>query len=255
MKLLSTILVASAVFSLASCETTREINLKADGSGQLNTTIDLSSVIAMAKGAGAGKELEASEQKKMDTTFSLEKIADSLGGLSSEEKALLRKGTMDFKMDLADDKFVAATHFNFTDPSQIAKLNALTGKIIQDAMKKKMAGDGGESGTPPGMPDADMMGGSTEDYYTTSFTKTGIEKKLIADKYAKVGEDKSMESIKEMGGQVPMNTTVIYNLPRPAKKVTGKNAVLSDDKKKVTITESMEDFFDDGKNLEFKIEY
>lgn len=51
------------------------------------------------------------------------------------------------------------------------------------------------------------------------------------------------------------NSTLIINLPKPAKKTEGKNVKLSDDKKKVTITSSAEDFFDDAAGLEFKIEY
>ncbi len=65
-----------------------------------------------------------------------------------------------------------------------------------------------------------------------------------------------MQSLKEMAGQgMPMNTTLIYNLPKPAKKAEGKNVKLSEDKKKVTITSSVDDFFDDVTKLEFKIEY
>jgi hypothetical protein len=54
---------------------------------------------------------------------------------------------------------------------------------------------------------------------------------------------------------MPMNTTLIYNLPRPVKKAEGKNLKVSDDKKKVTILTSVEDFFDDVSKLEFRIEY
>jgi hypothetical protein len=65
-----------------------------------------------------------------------------------------------------------------------------------------------------------------------------------------------MQAMKEMAGQgMPINTTLIFNLPRPAKKAEGKNVKLSADKKKVTITSSIDDFFDDVTKLEFKIEY
>ena len=46
-----------------------------------------------------------------------------------------------------------------------------------------------------------------------------------------------------------------FNLPKPAKKAEGKNVKLSEDKKKVTITTSAEDFFEDVSKLEFRIEY
>ena len=255
MKILSFCLFASLIISFTSCETTREINLNADGSGKVNTTIDMSSMIGMAKMAGGGKEMEEAGKKNMDTTITLEKMADSIPNLSPEEKALLRKGTLSFKMNLEEEKFLITTNFPFNNGGQLGQLNGLTGKLIQTAMKDKMGGEG-DGGAPQGMPDADMMGGSIDDYFTTTYGKNSIEKKLNADKYAKIEDDKGMQSMKQMAGQgMPMNTTIILNLPKPAKSTTGKNVTLSADKKQVTIKESLDDFFADGKSLEYKIEY
>jgi hypothetical protein len=62
--------------------------------------------------------------------------------------------------------------------------------------------------------------------------------------------------MKEMASQgMSQATKIIIHLPSPAKKAEGVGVSLSEDKKTVTINESMEDFFDDGKKLEFLIEY
>jgi hypothetical protein len=79
---------------------------------------------------------------------------------------------------------------------------------------------------------------------------------LNKEKYAALDSDEMMKGIKEMSENgMPMTNITIYNLPSPAKNVTGKNITLSDDKMKVTIKSSSEDFFDSGKDFEFRIEY
>jgi hypothetical protein len=50
-------------------------------------------------------------------------------------------------------------------------------------------------------------------------------------------------------------STMIINLPRPAEKAEGKNLKLSEDKLKVTVLSSLDDFFDNPESLEFKIKY
>jgi hypothetical protein len=64
------------------------------------------------------------------------------------------------------------------------------------------------------MPKANM-----DDYFTITYSKGVIEKKHIPEKYAKVEDDKGMQSLKEMAGEgMPMNTTLIYNCQNPQKR-------------------------------------
>jgi hypothetical protein len=235
-----------------SCETTREITLKADGSGTLVTTTDMSGLIAIAKMSGQGKEMDSTE-KSVDTTISLTKIADSIQGLSDKEKELVRKGKLGLNLDMGDEKLLTKLEFPFTSTSQISLLDQLSARVMEQAMKKQMDGD---SVSAPAIPTEEMPKANMDDYFTITYSKGVIEKKHIPEKYAKLEDDKGMQSLKEMAGEgMPMNTTLIYNLPKPAKKVTGKNAKLSEDKKKITIVNSVDDFFDDVSKLEFRIEY
>jgi len=143
--------------------------------------------------------------------------------------------------------------FPFTSTSQISVLDQLSARVMEQAMKKQMDGDNGNA---PAIPTDELPKANMDDYFTITYSKGVIEKKHIPEKYAKVEEDKGMQSLKEMSGEgMPMNTTLIYNLPKPAKKVTGKNVKLSEDKKKITIVNSVDDFFDDVSKLEFRIEY
>ncbi len=250
-RFLGLLMIASA-FGLVSCETTREITLKADGSGTLVTTTDMSGLIAIAKMSGQGKEMDSTE-KSVDTTISLTKIADSIQGLSDTEKELVRKGKLGLNLNMGDEKLFTKLEFPFTSTSQIPVLDQLSARVMEQAMKKQMDND---SGSAPAIPTEEMPKANMDDYFTITYSKGVIEKKHIPEKYAKVEDDKGMQSLKEMAGEgMPMNTTLIYNLPKPAKKVTGKNAKLSEDKKKITIVNSVDDFFDDVSKLEFRIEY
>jgi hypothetical protein len=250
MKTLVGLLAVSFSLALMSCETTREISINADGSGKMVTTTDMSSMIGIAK--MSGQDLDK-EDKSVDTTIALAKMLDSIPDLTADEKALVKNGILGLNVNMKEEKLITKLEFPFSGTEQIAKLDQVSGKVMQQAMKKQAA-RGGEAAPP--IPDDEMPSGSLEEYFKTTYSKGLIERKHIPEKYAAVGEDKNMQAVKEMAGQgMPMTTTIIYNLPKPAKKAEGKNVKLSEDKKKVTITTSTDDFFDDVTKLEFRIEY
>ena len=109
---------------------------------------------------------------------------------------------------------------------------------------------------PGGLPGGDKMpSGSIDNYYAFNMSKGLVERKLLADKYAKVGDDEGLQSMKEMSSMGVGNSKLILYLPSPVKKTEGKGVTVSEDKKTVTIMSSLEDFFDNGKSLEFRIEF
>ena len=100
-KLLGLLLIGSA-FVMTSCETTREISFKEDGSGTMVTTTDMSGLLAIAKMSGQGKDMEG-DDKAIDTTINLDKMVDSIPDLSAEEKALAKKGTLGLNLNMAEE--------------------------------------------------------------------------------------------------------------------------------------------------------
>lgn len=252
MKKLFGLLLVGTVLMMTSCETTREITFNEDGSGTMVTTTDMSGLIALAKMSGQGKEMEKGD-KAIDTTISLDKMVDSIPDLTVEEKNLAKKGKLGLNLNMGEEKLVTKLNFPFTTASEIAKLDELSTKVMQQTMKKQM-GAGGEGA--PAIPADEMPKGSMEEYFVTTYSNGLIDKKHIPEKYKNVDDDKGMQAMKEMAGEgMPMNTTLVFNLPRPAKKAEGKNVKLSEDKKKVTVLSSVDDFFDDVTKLEFRIEY
>ncbi len=237
---------------LTGCfETTEEINLNEDGSGTLVTTNDLSTVIGLAKQMGGGGDMDKLSEQKIDTSWSLGLQADSIPDLSKEERDMLRKGTIYIKMNMKDDQFVTKTNFPFTDAGEIPAYNKLATKVMGNIMKNKAGGDlaGGMGNTMPEI-------SSFDDYYKLDASKGELKRSLNKDKYAGAQNDEYLKGLKEAAGMgLPVNTTYIITLPRPASKVEGKNAKLSEDKMKVTVKADIDDFFDNPESLEFKIKY
>jgi len=64
---------------------------------------------------------------------------------------------------------------------------------------------------------------------------------------------KSMQEMAQMGMSVNMKTVI--NLPKPAKKAEGKGVKLSEDRKKITMEGTLDDFFEDGSYFEYNIEF
>lgn len=239
--------------AFTSCETTKEIMIKEDGSGSLSSSMDLSSLIGIAKMSG-GEGMEELEDKKIDTSLSLKSLTDSLEALTDAEKALAGKGTMNVNMDISNDVLKTKMSFPFANASELAQVDKISNKTSSNAImealsagKEKAGGSLDEMGIPKA---------SIDDYFDMTYTKNSISKKLNAEKHAKIGEDEGMEALREIAGQgMSPSNTIIIRLPRPAKKTEGKGISLSEDKKTVTIKESAEDFLDDAKSFEFTIEY
>jgi hypothetical protein len=242
----------ACAFLLAGCfELTDEVTLKADGSGTVSSTNDMSTLITLAKSMGGAEAMDKAGDKSTDTTVFLGKLADSISALTSEEKDLIRKGTLSMNISLKDEKMVTRIDIPFSKVEQIEKIKSISSKISNYFIGKNMG-----EGMPPGMGDKMPSSDPLGDYFTTSYTAGVIEKKLNKEKYAAVESDEMMKGIKEMSENgMPISSTIIINLPKPAKSATGKGVTLSEDKKKVTIKNSSEDFFDNAPAMEFKIEY
>jgi hypothetical protein len=252
MKKTTLLLSIACTFLLAGCfELTDEITLKADGSGTVSSTNDMSTLITLAKSMGGAEAMEKAGDKATDTVVSLEKIADSVSALTAEEKDLVRKGTLSMKISLKDEKMVTRLDIPFSKMQQIEKIKAISSKISNYFIGKNMG-----NGMPPGMGDKMPSSDPLGDYFTINYSAGVIEKKLDKEKYAGVANDEMMKGIKEMSeGGMPVSSTVIINLPKSAKSATGKGVILSEDKRKVTIKSTSEDFFENASALEFKIEY
>ena len=249
-KILFSLFILSSLFLTGCLETTQEITLNEDGSGTVSNTNDMSALIGLAKQMGGAQEMEKAGTQKIDSSFSLAAGADSIPNLTPVEKQMVKKGTAHILMNLKDEKFVTNILFPFSSVTEVPIYNKLSVKILAETMKSQMGGvpmGGGE-----GMPETSSL----DDYYMYEFSNGELKKKLNKEKYAKVADDEYLKAVNEAGDMgLEMKANYIINLPRPAKEAEGKGIKLSEDKKKITISVSIDDFFEDPSLLEFKIKY
>jgi hypothetical protein len=250
-KILFSFLITGSLFLTGCLETTQEITLSDDGSGTFSSTNDMSALLGLAKQMGAAQEMEKAGDQKIDSSFSLAAGVDSIPNLTADEKELVKKGTANIVMNLKEEKFVTNIKFPFSTAAEIPACNKLSGKILAETMKSQLGG-----GMPMGGSDQMPESSSIDDYYIYEFSNGELKKKLNKEKYAGAADDEYLKGIKEAGSMgLEMKSNYIINLPRPAKEAEGKGIKLSDDKKKVTISVTLDDFFDDPSLLEFKIKY
>jgi len=257
-------LVVLVVFS-GCFDTLEEVTINENGSGTFVNTLDMGKILGLAKTMGSGKdEMKDIDKLKMDTVIYLKDLKDSMKNLNAAEKNIAATGTLKIQVDANNDKMNFTFAFPFSKISEIDGIQNVLKKakqdVIDDTMKKIMGeeGDKNEGLLGDQVEDAknDDMGANVDTYYTSVYEKGKITRKLNKEKYAHVEDDKSLKSLQEMAQLgMAINMKTVINLPKPAKKAEGKGLKLSDDKKKITMEGTLDDFFEDASYFEYNIEY
>ena len=259
------VLTIIGVFTLSGCfDKVEETTINQDGSGIVANTLDMGKLFSMLAAMGGDEKMKDADKINIDSTIQMNSIKDSLKSLSDAEKKLLEKGTAHFVMNIKEEKFFVSFSIPFLKTSDIPAINEAVGKsmgkVMQGMFEKIVPEDkkGEMKAAEDNMQDMENQKGtpSISSYFGTFYEKNKITKKLDKERIAKMSEDESLKSMKEMSqmGMV-MNLKTVINLPRPAKKATGKGITLSDDKKTVIIDGTLEDFFEDPSKFEYEIEY
>ncbi len=245
------LLVISCGILVAGCfETTQEITINKDGRGIFNNTTDLSNMLGLLKQMGGD---EAEKMGNVDTTLALSGIADSIGGLTPGQMEIVNQGSMKLTLNIEDEKLIIKLNLPFKKISDIQTLEELLPKISEAAVKKMP----GTNQAPAGLGNADSSKlKSFDDFFDMTYTKKLISKTLNKKKYETAKDGEYMQSLRQMSQMgSPIKINYIINLPRRAKRVEGKVVKLSGDKKKVTLSLTSEDFFNDPTKFEYRIKY
>jgi hypothetical protein len=249
-KFISIFSVFCTIFILG-CETTQEITINKDGSGSLSNTSDMSNLVGMLKMMGGDSINKA--MPNTDTTILLAGIADSIEGLNLEQKKIINQGTMKLNLNMEDEKLITKANFPFQKLSDLRMLHDAMPKVSEALSKKLPGGDQMPSGLGA---QGKAQFKTFDDFFDVAVTNNLISKTLNKTKYATVPNDEYMQSLKQMSGMgSPITANYVINLPRPAKKAEGKAVTLSEDKKKVTIAVTSDDFFENPSKFEYKIQY
>jgi hypothetical protein len=248
-------------------DTVEEFTIAENGSGTFVNSLDMGKILGLAKTMGGGNdEMKDFEKLKKDTVVYLKDIKDSLKNLTDAEKKIAATGTLRIQVDAKEDKLNFTFTFPFSNTSEIAPIQNILKKAKDDVLDNTMTKLMGEEsnkkndallgGDEENSEQKEGMGANLDQYYTTIFEKGKFTRKLNKEKYANVSDDKTLKSMQEMAQMgMSVNMKTVINLPKPVKKAEGKGVKLSEDKKKITIEGTLDDFFEDGSYFEYNIEY
>jgi hypothetical protein len=259
MKILKFIFPVFLAFSFTGClDIYENIEIKPDGSGQFAMDMDMGQMVELLQTYMGKDELAKKGLEKMDTTFMMKEIVDTVSTLSAEKKRLLSPGSLHVQLDVDAKVFKTHMLFPFSSQDNLQKLYGTMsdGSLGTAQIFKNMASPSGQDninmqGDGPS-PDLNQFNGVYD-----FVSKDGlISKKLNLDKWKALQNSPQFAQMKQasqMGVEILYTTTM--KLPRPVKKADTPLAKLSDDKKTVTIKYNLMDIFDHPEQFGYKIEY
>lgn len=278
MKLNSLILSLVLLLLLTSCAIKESVVFNQDNSGQIKYGIDMSQLMSMGDMFGDKKEkseidsegIAEKTSKKIDSVFSMKEILelkkDSITTLSKEEQEKLKKlerFTIHFLMDEENNKMEYEMYVDFDNIKEFTNLGSPLNALSE------------LNPTGTELPKNDMAKNDSEtNYYfngnkfSKKVTKPQSEVKNVKEnKVAKKSkkdektEEESLDGLaSKMNESIDMmmsqsNYVMTVTFPKKVKKISAKNATLSEDKKTVTITYSMDDYMkSNGLNFDVELE-
>lgn len=229
---------------LISCEIQEEIYLHNDGSGNINFVIDYGNQLSTMKGfVNNNSKNKIDLGKKTDTIIYfkdiIDKKKDSIDLLSSEEQKIINK-LKDFsmRMNIDPEKEIGtmAISNQFKDISKLGH--------FEELMEKASSINQKNNGTKN-----PIKYNTGFDFKRKKFKRFVIEKKLSEE-----DENKYQAYVKNsklfFSG---INYKLVYHFDRKIKKVTNKDAVISEDKKTLEISYPMDTLTLNPYLLEFEV--
>jgi hypothetical protein len=248
--------VIAALLFLSSCSMHEEIDLAKEGNGFYKIDVDMSQMMAMIKSMSGEKIPDSVSNRVMDTVYSLKEMIDSSGGVfTAEEKAYFNNGTMHVKMNMPDNKMSVVMQFPVKNAADLKKFFAVYDKVDSLNKLKKQQQKEAEAAAGPNDqldPTKGMMNGGLP-FKRTPYviTDTSIERIALSREKMQEQMGEEMKGAEMFMSQ--MNMMVTIKLPRPAKRLEGKNAKLSDDKRSVFLSSSLSEMMDDADANTFKV--
>ncbi len=267
------------MLSLSSCAIKESVVFNNDNSGQIKYAIDMSQLLSMGEMFGdkkskieesADKEIVEKTYKKVDSVFSLKEIfelkKDSIATLPQEEQEKLKRlerFTIRFLVDEENNRMEYEMYVDFNNIKEFADLSSPLNALSElnptgtDLPKTDIAKNDSETNyyfdgkkfskkvTKPSDVVIDVKGSKIAK--KNKKNKKTEEEEEVLDGLA----SKMTESIDMLMSQSNYVMTVTF--PKKVKKISAKNATLSEDMKTVTITYSMDDYMKSN-GLDFDVE-
>lgn len=238
--------VGIALFFLTSCNMHEEIDLSKEGKGHYQISVDMSQALEMMKSMGGSDKIPDSiANKKIDTTLALNFMIDSCGGeFTAAEKEYFYNGSMNMKADMSESKMDIVLKFPVKNAKDLKTFFSVYDKVDSLNKIKKKEKEAAEANNPNAMPNAmdpskGIMDGGSLPVKRTPYiiTDTSIERMVqtSAEMLGDMGEQ--AQAAEMFMGQMTIMTTI--KLPRPVKRLEGKNVKLGDDKQSIFFSATM----------------
>lgn len=258
MKIWKWLLPSVIILSLTGCfDINEEIDVKSNGSGQMSVKMDMSQLLDLMQTYVGKEEMGKQMPKdKMDTTIYMKDLVDTAKDITPEKKALIRDGSVHMKLNMTEKVFKTDLHFPFSNLANLQSLYAAMndGSLGTNKLFKGLTSGGDSMNNNPNstMPDIGQFNG----IYNFQCKDGLISRKLNAEKWKEFQSNPQFEQMKQvsgMGMEVPYS--LVVHLPRPLKKIDNALAVVSDDKKTITIKYNFIEVFDHPEKFEYTIAY
>jgi hypothetical protein len=256
MQLMRLILILIIPFALASCMDTREeLNIKKDGSGTLVMKTDMSKMVEMMKSFASDSDLQKQGlDKPFDTTMLIKSYIDTAQGVPADNKAVLRDGKLHLKLNVKENIGKFDMLFPFSSTDNLSKLYESLGTSTGGL--KSMMGNIGNNNAGQTQPDDDKALPQITSVYDITVKKGLYSRKVNKARYETFSQTIKLDQLKQMSSMLgAMNYTLVITLPQPIKKASNPKAVLSNDKKTLTLSADLMECFEHPELLELELEY
>ncbi|AUP78630.1 hypothetical protein [Flavivirga eckloniae] len=219
------VFIISIVFT--SCQFSENIYINDDGSGRMEFSFDGTQLMQMA-----GKEMNNSQEKAVDSTFSfkelLEEKRDSISQLSEEEQLKL-KSLEPFSMHMVMNPKTSEMKFDmFTEFKEVSELQDMF-KAMNDFSSMQKGAKSSAKSNP-----FSSIGG--DGHTMLDYEYNGKVFKRVAKILDKEAYKKATDSLGEMAAMFGSSMYKLnYHFPKPIKSVSNEKAMFSADRKSFTV--------------------
>lgn len=251
-------LYIALILSLISCQFTETIIINEDGSGTISLEQDYSNFIKIA--SSMASDLGESEEKvdnlngeKIDTLFYfkdfIEEYKDSISKLSKSEQERinnLKNYSISAKIDSDEDLMLISLGRPFKDINKLSNTN-----LFEDYNLMSASSFGGKDEKM----NSAIIDGAPKNHIYSDFSFKNNKFKRSSHIIDEEQYKRDLDSLKDISSFMEGSTyTLKYVFPKKIKSVSNPSAIISKDKKTMTLTVPFTEYYLDPKVLDIEIE-
>lgn len=246
--------IIGSLLLLSSCTVHEEINLIESGKGYYSVNMDMSPAMEMMKTmGGAGQVPDSIANKVIDSSFSMRSQIDSIDAdFADAEKSFFYAGSTHVQMNMKEGKMIMDMKYPVTNVKELRRFFTVYTRVDSiTKSKQKENPDSVNTGMPKQPSPADLLSSLPVKSKPYIITDSSIERIAVSREELTEQLGDEMKGADMFMNQMTYSITV--TLPRPVKKIEGKNVKLLDDKKTVFFSALFSDLMRDAEESRFRI--